>query len=740
MLVKELSMRILLIDEDPEQRKRLRRALTGYAADWHVDEAESGDKAIGLIAEGERYDLVFLADDLRGRTWTDVMGDIRLEDVPPPVVLITGGGENDVAAAFRHAAYDYVVKAEDGLKRLPDVSRRLAEERARAREELARSEEQNRSLFEHSMDGILLTIPDGTILAANPEACRIYGRTEEDLRRVGRAGVMDAAEPRLAAALDERTRTGRFRGRLTQLRSDGTTFPAEISSSVFRDKDGLKRTWMIVRDVSDQVRAEEMLLHSRNLLQTVLDSISAAVFWKDRNLNYLGGNRAWLEAAGLKSARDAIGKSDYDLPWTREQADSFRKHDRRVMETGRPEYDTVEPFLRADGTTAWARTTKVPLRDAVGDVVGVMGTYEDITERKRAEQKVRESEEKYRSLASAADSMYLVDRDCRYTFANEEYLSRLGLDSAEVIGRSYGEFHSKDDANRFAANVARVLQSGQSLQSEHKSRRDRKTFLRTFSPVLDSQGGAVAVTVISKDITELKHMEDALTLSVGELRQLSKRLMDLQESERARISRELHDEMGATLTMLRINIASIKKSLPPESPAGIKAMLADAYALTKKMIDQIHQLTLDLRPQMLDDLGLVSTLRWYAEEFGQKTKIQVRISQKGWARRLDSETASVLFRIIQEALTNAAKHSRAKKVVIRLAQKTKGVEALVEDDGVGFDPREVERRPLKKRGIGFVSMKERSSLVGGELGIDSRPGGGTRIQARIPWRKHDEKN
>jgi PAS domain S-box-containing protein len=131
---------------------------------------------------------------------------------------------------------------------------------------------------------------------------------------------------------------------------------------------------------------------TRYMLQTVLDTIPAAVFWKDRDFCYLGGNRTWLDAIGIKSSEEVVGKSDYDLPWEKAQADSFREDDKRVMESGTPEYNIIEPFLRADGTHAWASTNKVPLRDAKGNVIGVLGTYEDITERKRMEEELNKAQ------------------------------------------------------------------------------------------------------------------------------------------------------------------------------------------------------------------------------------------------------------------------------------------------------------------------------------------------------------
>ncbi|MBI9085552.1 MAG: PAS domain S-box protein [Desulfobacterales bacterium] len=167
---------------------------------------------------------------------------------------------------------------------------------------------------------------------------------------------------------------------------------------------------MVITDITARTQAEEALQDSRNMLQTVLDSIPSAVFWKDRDLIYLGGNRTWLETAGLKSSEEVVGKNDYDLPWEKEQADSFQEDDRRVMESGIPEYGIIEPYLRVDGTRSWAKTNKVPLRDTEGNIISVLGTYEDITEQAQAEEALRESEDLLKAtLESTADGILVSD-------------------------------------------------------------------------------------------------------------------------------------------------------------------------------------------------------------------------------------------------------------------------------------------------------------------------------------------
>ena len=185
---------------------------------------------------------------------------------------------------------------------------------------------------------------------------------------------------------------------------------------------------------------------------------------------------------------------------------------RRAVETRDPHFSQQieHRILYADGTVGHITVRFFILKDASGRTVRTNGVNQDITDRKQAEEALRESEENYRALASTVDSMYLVDRDLRYRFVNENYQSRLGMTLKEIEGRGYGELHSEEDAELFAGAVDAVLETGKSLQTEHRSKRDNKYFLRTFSPVRNSDGRITTVTVASKDITARKRAEQSL--------------------------------------------------------------------------------------------------------------------------------------------------------------------------------------------------------------------------------------
>jgi len=285
-------------------------------------------------------------------------------------------------------------------------------------------------------------------------------------------------------------------------------------------------------DVTERKRVEEALRESERRLADIIDFLPDATLAIDLKGKVIAWNHAIEEMTGVKAA-DILGKGDYEyaLPFYGIRrpilADLVLKPDKKIE---RSYYSILEknkdlliietwvPFLKWKKAFLWAKAS--PLYDSKGDIVGAIESIRDITERKEAERMLQESEEKYRSLASSTDVMYLVDKDCRYLFMNEGFLSRLGISLGDVEGKSYDEFHSEEDAREFMEIISRIFKIGQAIQHEHKSERDDKYFLRSLSPVKDPEGRTIAVTVVSKDITKRKQAEEAL-------RESERRLSDI---------------------------------------------------------------------------------------------------------------------------------------------------------------------------------------------------------------------
>lgn len=218
-----------------------------------------------------------------------------------------------------------------------------------------------------------------------------------------------------------------------------------------------------------------------------------------------------------------------------------------------------------------------------------------------------------------------------------------------------------------------------------------------------------------------------------QLRLLLEQVITAQEDERKRVARELHDEFAQTLTALAMELEAAARRIPPELPAARDA-LTRMHQRAIQSIEEVRRLILDLRPVVLDDHGLVPALRWYAERCLAPMGIAAKVTAPGWRRRLDPRAEVVVFRIVQEALNNVARHSGATEAEVRLDLGRDCLEVIVTDNGRGFAPPAPGTAPAGARGLGLLGMRERASLIGGEFAVDSMPGRGTRVRLRVPLR------
>jgi signal transduction histidine kinase len=218
-----------------------------------------------------------------------------------------------------------------------------------------------------------------------------------------------------------------------------------------------------------------------------------------------------------------------------------------------------------------------------------------------------------------------------------------------------------------------------------------------------------------------------------QLRDLSHRILKVQEEERKRISRELHDEISQALVGISVRLESLS-SEATVNPKGIRKHIARTQRLAIRAVDVVHRFARDLRPSTLDDLGLIPALRSFMKQFLEETGIRVSLAAFTELETLSSAKRTVLYRITQEALTNVARHARASRVDVNIERVAKHVRMQIKDDGKSF---EVERMQLNKRGqhLGLIGMRERAEMVGGTFMVESAPGKGTTITAQIPFGK-----
>ena len=437
-------------------------------------------------------------------------------------------GEPDVPV--RDDARDSADEGELLRRRLADLSLQLAEsERGRLEAEarLASSDGSFPACLDGLMDGVLINsairdetgrIVDFRIVYSNEAASRISGVPHEELidhlildlfpgrRANGQfdayVRVVETGEPLLRSSVRDHD---------VPERSDPEGFGREYEVSVTRFGDGYVAT---LHDIIARRRAEEELFRSRQMLRLVLDTVPQRICWKDTNAVFVGCNEAFAHDAGLSDPAEIVGKTDYDLSW-REFADEYMADDRSVMESGRPKLGYEQMQVRAGGRKTWVRVSKVPLFDGDGRVVGMLSTCEDMTDRVRAEEALRESERFLASIIDNIPTMVFVKdaRDLRFVRVNRATELALGYSRDELVGQEDQGLAPADESAFFASVERQVVLTGQTIEVPEEAlttpHRGRRIFHTTKIPIFDEHGQARYVLGLSDDITDLKMAEEA---------------------------------------------------------------------------------------------------------------------------------------------------------------------------------------------------------------------------------------
>jgi two-component system sensor histidine kinase UhpB len=348
--------------------------------------------------------------------------------------------------------------------------------------------------------------------------------------------------------------------------------------------------------------------------------------------------------------------------------------------------------------------------------------------------RLRKSEEKYRSIVE--DQTEFICRwrpDGTITFVNEVICRYFGISCDELIGGTCGRLLPPEDYEELKKRVAILNREDPVAFMEHRViMPDGKIRWQQWSnrAIFDEQGQTVGFQSVGRDITERRRVEEELRSAHEQLRALSVRLSQAEESERKRIARELHDQVGQNLTALGINLNTLRVRLSDILTPEIDSRLNDSLNLLEETVTKIRDVMTDLRPSVLDDYGLMAAIRWYSEQFSSRTGIEVVVEGNEFRPRLLSEVEITLFRIVQELLTNVAKHAMASRVTVSLVEEGERVSLAIGDNGIGFDPT-VSDQSGEERGWGLLNIRERAESVDGKLTVESNPGRGTRVEIDI---------
>ena len=483
-------------------------------------------------------------------------------------------------------------------------------------------------------------------------------------------------------------------------------------------------------EIAERNQIEEALRESESRLRLALDAarmgcfdwdmVSGKIIWSSVHANLFG-----LDPNSFRGTYQEFDERVH--PEDREALNAMvaRARDERTFYSH--EYRIIWP----DGTVHWVAGQGQFFYDPTGKPVRMSGLVLDITERKWAEENLRKSEAQLAEAQQLAQlGSWSRELATNVVTWSDEIFRIFGMEPQKV-GTTYQAFLEQvhpDDRTTVRAVIEDAFKYYRPFSCEYRiTRLDGAVRIihERGSVVADDAGKPIRVFGTAQDITERKHAEEELRTSRERLRALAAYLQSVREEERSRIARELHDEIGQALTGIKL---VLERSIREQS-ASVQANLTQALVVANELIGRVRDLSLELRPAMLDDLGLLAALRWHFERYTSQVNIKVDFNQAGLERRrFQPEIETAAYRIVQEALTNVARHAKVERAEVNIRADDSMLRIEVRDAGIGFPSGSV----ITSNTGGLSGMRERATMLGGQVIVDSAPGGGTLLTAELP--------
>lgn len=464
------------------------------------------------------------------------------------------------------------------------------------------------------------------------------------------------------------------------------------------------------------VKANTALQKSDAKYKSYIENAPDGVFVTDKTGKYLEVNEAASRISG-HSKNELIGMSMSDMLIDKPVeniAAFFNQLDKKGS------YAVETEFKHKNGSKRWMTISAVQLSKKL-----FLGFVKDITDNKFADVALKESEDRFRSFFElTADLMVISDTSGYFKDINSSWSHVLGFSKEEFLGKPFFDFIHPDDVVKTKTIITEKINRGStvlSFENRYLKKGGGIVWLEWTSQ-LNTQKGQIYA--IARDITARKNAEAELQSSLEQLHALTIYIEKVRENERIIISRELHDDLGQALTAVKIDLGLIKNKV---SDTNTILRIEKVSALVSDTIKTVQRLTSQLRPQIIDDLGLNVAIEWHVKEFTERTGIEVFPTLNS-SLEISAEASLTVFRIMQESLTNIARHSKATKVNISLFQNGDYIQFRIADNGIGI----TENETTSKKSFGLLGMKERASSLGGTLNIYNENGQGTVIMLIFP--------
>jgi len=479
----------------------------------------------------------------------------------------------------------------------------------------------------------------------------------------------------------------------------------------------------------DRRQTEETLRNSEERYRLLIENAHEAIISTNIDGKMLVLNKTAATYLG-GVPKDYVGKTLWDV-FPKEVADERMAENLTVIQSGKGQ--VAEHPLPFQGETRYFLTSRQPVKSSSGEVISVLTLATDITERKQVEETLQESEEHHRSFVESAKGfiVYRLEIDPenyfsgRLVFVSPSIEDEIGISPEAEFSEWFNNVHP-DDLPGLIEAQAKSVRNGDTFDREFRWKNIKGEWVwchAISNPVFDSDGNPVYYNGIIVNLTSQKQAEKHHLLS--------SRLLTAQERERKRISLELHDEVGQSLVVLKLQLRSIQKRLE-EAQTELRSDCQLMLDYTVGLVENIRRICKDLTPGILDDLGLTAGIRWLAENVLESHDIDTSKDIANIDKLLTNEQQLLVFRIFQEAFTNIVRYSSASLTSIVIKKQDGEISFVIEDNGKGFDVKETMGRDFTERGMGLSGMEERAWMLGGSVNIWSQRESGTRIEFRVP--------
>lgn len=601
---------------------------------------------------------------------------------------------------------------------------------------LRESEERYKTLVESAPDAIAIHI-DGKLVFVNKAAVKLLeAKSVDDL--IG-LDISQIVHPDYHKQVSKRVNSilkGDKKFNLIEeeyLSLKGKRIPVEVTAvkNYFNEQPAIQ---VIVRDISERKNAERALKESEEKYRLLVENQTDLIVKVNPEGEFEFVSNSYCKVFG-KTEKQLLGNTFIPLV----HKDDIKNTQEEMKKLYKPPYKCYLE-QRAKTVKGWRYFgwSDKAIVDETGTVLSIIGVGRDITERKEAEIRIlqeRNRAEKY--LETAAVMMLALNTKGEVTMINRKGAEILGYTKRYIIGKKWIDNFVPESSRSIVRKVYNKAMNGQLeldvyIENEVLCRYNKIKILGWHNNVLnDDQGKIIGTLSSAEDITDTIKLQNELASSHQELKKLTEHLQNIREEERANLARELHDDLGQALTALKLDLSQALKKIESGPKKELRKKVESAFGLSSETIKTVQKITSDLRPGLIDDLGLIPALHWYIDELKQRVDFKVKLNLKVEESDFSDEIKITVYRFIQEALTNVIRHAKASKVSIIFKKKANNLVLKVQDDGVGISEEQIK----KPDSFGMIGMKERVLLAGGKFEISGEQNKGTKIKVIFPFKK-----